>query len=120
MDSVKPGMTTDDIEKIIHEYYISERAYPSCFGLNNYPKSVCISVNEVVTHGLPMNYEIQEGDYINVDTTCYYDGYHGDTSGMILVGEVEQDIEYLSNVTREALWTAIGLCKPGVPLEDLG
>jgi methionyl aminopeptidase len=95
MESAKEGMSTDDIDEIIHEYIIKHDAYPSAIGYMGFPKSLCTSVNEVLCHGIPNARKLKNGDYINMDVTVYYKGFHGDTSGMALIGEVHSDIQKL-------------------------
>jgi methionyl aminopeptidase len=97
MESAKEGMSTDDIDQIIHEYIISKNCYPSAIGFMGFPKSLCTSVNEVVCHGIPNKRKLKSGDILNMDVTTYYKGYHGDTSGMALIGEVHPDIQKLVN-----------------------
>lgn len=92
-------MTTDDIDKIVHQSIISQGAYPSPIGFMGFPKSVCTSVNEVVCHGIPNLRPLENGDSLNIDVTCYVDGVHGDTSVMACVGEVHPDIRSLIDTT---------------------
>ena len=95
MSSAKEGMSTDDIDRIIHEFIISKECYPSAIGYMGFPKSLCTSVNEVVCHGIPNGRKLVNGDFINMDVTVFYNGFHGDTSGMALIGEVHPDIQNL-------------------------
>lgn len=95
MESAKEGLSTDDIDKIIHDYIIQHEAYPSAIGYMGFPKSLCTSVNETVCHGIPNGRKLKNGDYLNMDVTVYYKGFHGDTSGMALIGEVHPDIQKL-------------------------
>jgi methionyl aminopeptidase len=120
IDSVKEGMTTDDIDKIIHEYIISKDCYPSAIGYMGFPKSLCTSVNEVLCHGVPNQRKLNNGDYVNFDVTTFYKGLHGDTSGMALIGNVHPDVQKLMRVTREAMYKAINICKPGVKVKKIG
>jgi methionyl aminopeptidase len=83
----KPGVTTDAIDRAVHEMVVAAGAYPSPLNYGRFPKSVCTSVNEVVCHGIPDDRQLQEGDIVNIDVTVYLDGYHGDTSRMVYVGE---------------------------------
>ena len=85
-------MTLDDVDQIVHEFIISKDAFPSCINFMNFPKSVCTSVNEVVSHGVPNNKVLENGDYLNIDVTCFYKGHFGDTSAMIMIGDVHPDI----------------------------
>ncbi len=84
----KAGVTTDTIDKAVHEMCIQNNAYPSPLNYGKFPKSVCTSVNECVCHGIPDDRPLQNGDIVNIDVTVYLDGYHGDTSRMVLVGEL--------------------------------
>ena len=88
-------MTLDDIDELVHEHIISLDAYPSAIDFHHFPKSVCTSVNEVVCHGVPCSKKLESGDYVNIDITCYFNGHHGDNSGMVLIGDVHPDIRRL-------------------------
>jgi methionyl aminopeptidase len=120
MESAKEGMSTDDIDKIIHEYIISNNCYPSAIGFMGFPKSLCTSVNEVVCHGIPNARKLRNGDIINMDIVVFHKGFHGDTSGMACIGEVHPDIKKLIKVTRESMFKAISICKPGVKVNKIG
>lgn len=85
-------MTLDDIDALVHQKIIEHDAFPSCIDFHHFPKSVCTSVNEVVSHGVPTNKVLENGDYVNIDVTCYYKGHYGDTSGMVMIGDVHEDI----------------------------
>lgn len=112
--------TTDDIDKAVHEHIISHDAYPTPIDYLHFPKSVCTSVNEVLCHGIPDKRPLVSGDYVNIDVTCYKDGYHGDNSAMVAIGNVHPDIKNLIRVTREAMYKAIEICKPGVSYNKIG
>ena len=120
MDKTEVGMTLDDIDKIVHDYIVENDAYPSAIGFHKFAKSVCTSINDVVSHGVPNSYVLQDGDYLNIDVVCYQDGHHGDNSGMVLLGEVHPDIERLTKTTRKAMFKAIQICKPGQPFSKIG
>lgn len=94
-ESVQPGVTTEDVDRVVHDYIISQNAYPSPIGYMGFPKSVCISVNEVCCHGIPNARKLQRGDFLNIDVTAYFNGFHGDTSAMVTVGDVHEDIQKL-------------------------
>ena len=97
---VKEGMTTDELDKLVHEYIISTlNAYPSCLGFMNFPKSVCTSVNDVLCHGIPDNRPLKNRDFVNFDVTLYINGVYGDTSAMVCVGDVHEDVKKLIEVT---------------------
>lgn len=85
IDSVRPGMSLDDIDKIVHDYIVADGAYPSAIDFMHFPKSVCLSVNDVVSHGVPNSYVLQPGDYMNIDVVCFKEGHHGDNSAMVMV-----------------------------------
>ena len=87
---LQPGMTTDEIDRIGHEFVLDHGAYPSTLGYRGYPKSLCTSLNEVICHGIPDDTVLQEGDLVNVDITSYLDGVHGDTNRTFIVGEGTQ------------------------------
>ncbi|CAD8155048.1 unnamed protein product [Paramecium octaurelia] len=118
--SVKQGMTTDDLDKIVHEFIISQNAYPSPIGFKGFPKSVCTSVNEVCCHGIPNLRPLDFGDSLNIDVTIFYDGVHGDTSVMAQVPEMNPKITKLINTTQKALYEAIKICKPGEKFSKIG
>lgn len=88
-------MTLDDIDEMVHNFIVSQDAYPSAIDFMRFPKSVCTSVNDVVAHGVPNSYVLQDGDYLNIDVVCYKDGFHGDNSGMVLLGNVHPDVQKL-------------------------
>jgi methionyl aminopeptidase len=119
-ESIKPGITTNELDVIAHEYMISKGAYPSTLGYRGFPKSCCTSLNEVICHGIPDNTQIQSGDIVNVDITAYLDGFHGDSNKTFKVGDVSEDISLLVDRTKEALDRAIAAVKPGRPINVLG
>mmetsp|Transcript_19237 Transcript_19237/g.13824 ORF Transcript_19237/g.13824 Transcript_19237/m.13824 type:complete len:102 (-) Transcript_19237:428-733(-) len=100
-------MTLDEIDKIVHDYIVEDNSYPSAIDFMRYPKSVCTTVNDVVAHGLPCSYVLKEGDFLNIDVVCYKNGYHGDNSAMVMLGEVDPEIIRLAQVTRESMFLAI-------------
>lgn len=117
---VKPGITTDFIDNVVHEETIKRKAYPSPLNYHNFPKSCCTSVNEVICHGIPDSTVLQDGDIINIDVTLYYDGVHGDCSETVLVGNVSDQMKDLVITTYEAWKAAINYCKPGMPYSGIG
>lgn len=118
---VKPGVTTDELNQICHDYIINEQqAFPSSLGYNGFPKSMCTSINHVVCHGIPSDRVLKSGDIVNIDITVLKDGYHGDTSKMFLVGKVNVLAERLVRVTQECLYRGISVVKPGCTLGDIG
>ena len=85
-----------------------------------FPKSVCTTVNDVVAHGLPCSYVLKDGDILNIDVVCYKNGYHGDNSAMVMLGDVHPDLQRLAQVTRESMFLAIEQCKPGFRFNQIG
>jgi len=118
--SIRVGITTDEIDKIVHEAIIERDCYPSPLNYYGFPKSCCTSVNEVICHGIPDSRPLQNGDIVNVDITVYYKGYHGDLNETYLVGEVDPESLALVNVTRECLEKAIQIVRPGTFYRDIG
>ena len=119
-DNAKPGVTTDELDKLAHEYIVSKGAYPSTLGYRGFQKSCCTSINEVICHGIPDDTVLQEGDIMNVDITAFKDGFHGDSNATFLIGEVSQDVAELVQRTREALDRAIAVVMPGRPINVIG
>uniref|UniRef100_A0A1A7XQ13 Methionine aminopeptidase n=1 Tax=Iconisemion striatum TaxID=60296 RepID=A0A1A7XQ13_9TELE len=118
--SVKVGMTTDEIDFIVHQETIKHNAYPSPLRYGGFPKSVCTSVNNVVCHGIPDSRKLEDGDIINIDVTVYLEGYHGDTSETFLIGEVDEVGHRLVETARRCRDEAIAVCKPGAQLCVIG
>lgn len=120
-EMVKPGVTTDEINTFVHEYTIKHGAIPSPLNYNGYPKSVCTSVNEVVTHGIPDNYVLQEGDIINIDVTSQLKGYHGDCSATFAVGKISAEAQALMQCSLDCLNAGIEICgTPKARISDIG
>ena len=118
---VKPGITTNELDKICHDYIVNEQdAIPAPLNYRGFPKSICTSVNHQVCHGIPGDKKLKKGDIVNIDITVIKDGFHGDTSKMFFVGEPSVLAKRLVAVTREALFTGIDLVKPGIHLGDIG
>ena len=118
---VVPGVTTDELDRICHDYIVGvQQAIPAPLGYRGYPKSICTSVNHVVCHGIPGDRRLRQGDVVNVDVTVIKDGFHGDSSRMYPVGKVAPHVERLVQVTREALWRGIRVVRPGARLGDIG
>jgi len=116
----KPGVSTDELDAIGHEFLISKGAYPSTLGYRGFPKSLCSSLNEVICHGIPDNTSIDEGDLLNVDISAYIDGVHGDTNGTVLVGEAPEELELLVERTKEAMMRGIRAALPGRQVNIVG
>ncbi len=119
---VVPGVTTERLDRLCHDYIIREGAIPAPLGYRGYPKSICTSVNHVVCHGIPSHDKVLvDGDIVNIDVTVIVDGWHGDTSRMYFVGEnVKIKARKLVDVTYEAMMRGIRLVRPGVSLGDIG
>lgn len=119
---VKPGVHTEELNKICHDYMVNEQGtIPAPLNYHGFPKSICTSINHVVCHGIPSEKDVlQDGDIINIDITVIKDGYHGDTSKMFFVGEVSPKDKRLCHVAQESLYLAIKKVKPGVKLGEIG
>jgi methionyl aminopeptidase len=118
---VVPGITTDELNQICHDYIVgTQQAIPAPLNYKGFPKSICTSVNHVVCHGIPGPKKLKSGDIINIDITVIKDGYHGDTSKMFLVGEVPIRARRLVRVCQEALYLGIQQVRPGAHLGDIG
>eukprot|EP01137_Pigoraptor_chileana_P013396 Opistho-2@66865 len=116
---VKPGVTTDEIDKCVHRTIVAHNAYPSPLHYRGFPKSVCTSVNDVLCHGIPDSRPLREGDIVNIDVTVYSMGFHGDLSETYGVGDVDAESQHLIVATKEALDNAIAACGPGVPFQRI-
>lgn len=118
---IQPGITTDDINSICHDYIVTQqKAIPAPLNYRGFPKSVCTSVNHVVCHGIPGDKKLKQGDIVNVDVTVIKDGWHGDTSRMYPVGKINPSAQRLIDVTKEAMWIGIRQVRPGARLGDIG
>jgi methionyl aminopeptidase len=118
--TVAPGVTTDFLDKVGHEFLCDHGAYPSPLGYRGYPKSLCTSLNEVICHGIPDDTVVRDGDIINIDITAYIGGVHGDTNATFLAGDVDEESRLLVERTREALNRGIKAVAPGRPLRTVG
>eukprot|EP00512_Aurantiochytrium_limacinum_P000933 CAMPEP_0171492270 /NCGR_PEP_ID=MMETSP0958-20121227/4317_1 /TAXON_ID=87120 /ORGANISM="Aurantiochytrium limacinum, Strain ATCCMYA-1381" /LENGTH=313 /DNA_ID=CAMNT_0012025771 /DNA_START=44 /DNA_END=985 /DNA_ORIENTATION=- len=117
---VKPGVTTDEIDRKTHEFILKKNIYPSPLGYRGFPKSLCSSINEVICHGIPDDRELEEGDIVNLDVSCYVDGFHGDTSRTFRVGQVSEAAEKLVSLSDSILMECIQAVGPNVPLNTVG
>ncbi|MEI2266406.1 type I methionyl aminopeptidase [Erwinia sp. CGal63] len=121
-EHVKPGVSTGELDRLCHDYIVNtQKAVSASLGYHGFPKSVCISVNEVVCHGIPSDDKIlKDGDIVNIDVTVIKDEYHGDTSKMFIVGKPTIQGERLCRVTQESLYLALRMVKPGIRLRTIG
>jgi methionyl aminopeptidase len=117
---VTPGVTTDELDRIGHEFLCDHDAYPSTLGYRGYPKSLCTSINEVICHGIPDDTLLRDGDIVNVDITAFIGGVHGDTDATFLVGDVDEESRLLVERTHEATMRAIKAVAPGRQLNIVG
>jgi methionyl aminopeptidase len=117
---VAPGITTDELDRIGHEFLCDHDAYPSTLGYRGFPKSLCTSVNEVICHGIPDSRVVEDGDIVNIDITAYIGGVHGDTNATFLAGDVEEETRLLVERTEEALRRAIKAVRPGRQVNVIG
>lgn len=119
-DFVEPGIATEELDRLCHEFIIARGAIPAPLGYRGYPKSTCISVNHEVCHGIPNEKKLRDGDIANIDVTVILDGWHGDSSRMYPVGKIRVKQQKLIDVTYDSLMIGIETVKPGVTLGDLG
>lgn len=117
---VKPGVSSNELNTLCHDFIVSHGAIPAPLGYKGFPKSICTSINHVVCHGIPSDKPLKNGDILNIDVTVIVDGWHGDTSRMYYVGEVGIKAQRLTRVTYEAMMIGIEKVKPGVHLGDIG
>src|SRR5690242_15929033 len=118
--AIAPGVTTDELDRIGHEYLLDHGAYPSTLGYKGFPKSLCTSVNEVVCHGIPDSRPLADGDIVKIDITAFKGGVHGDTCGTFYAGDVAPEVRDLSERTHEALRRGIAAVRPGRPVSVIG
>lgn len=116
---IKPGITTGELNKLAHDYIVSQDAYPSCLNYEGYPASICISVNEEVVHGIPGKRKLKNGDIVSLDICVCYKGYHGDSAWTYPVGNISKEKEYLLEHTEKALYEGLSKIKDGVKLGDV-
>ena len=118
--AIRPGITTDELDAIAHDFLVEHGAYPSTLGYRGFPKSSCTSVNEVICHGIPDDTVLEDGDILNVDITAFHDGMHGDLNATFLVGDVAPTTRELVDRTREALARGIKSVAPGREINVIG
>lgn len=119
-ENVRPGITTDELDAIGHDYLVANGAYPSTLGYRGFPKSICSSINEVICHGIPDDTVLDDGDIINIDITAFTNGVHGDSNQTFLVGTPGQDVVDLVDRTRESLARGIKAVAPGREVNVIG
>ena len=118
--AVAPGVTTDEIDRVAHEYMLDHGAYPSTLGYRHFPKSCCVSLNEIICHGIPDTTVIEDGDIVNIDVTAFKNGVHGDTNATFLAGNVSEEHRLLVERTKKAMWRGIKAVKPGREINVIG
>ncbi|MCS6853891.1 MAG: type I methionyl aminopeptidase [Elioraea sp.] len=119
-EHVRPGVTTEELDRLCHEFILAHGAVPAPLGYRGFPKSICTSVNHVVCHGIPSPRRLEEGDILNIDVTVVLDGWHGDSSRMYVAGKPSVKAQRLMDVTYEAMMRGIAVIRPGATLGDLG
>ena len=117
---VRPGVRTDELDRLCHDFITKAGAVPAPLNYRGFPRSICTSINHVVCHGIPGDRVLRDGDILNIDVTVILDGWHGDTSRMFLVGEVKLKARKLVDVTYEAMMRGVAAVKPGARLGDIG
>ncbi len=118
---VTAGVTTEELDRLCHDYILSHGATPAPLGYRGYPKSICTSINHVVCHGIPSSQKrLSDGDIVNIDVTVILDGWHGDTSRMFFIGKPKVKAKRLVDATFEAMWRGIEVVRPGARLGDIG
>jgi len=118
--AIAPGVTTDELDRIAHEFMLDHGAYPSTLGYRHFPKSICTSVNEVICHGIPDDRPLKDGDIVNIDITAYIGGVHGDTNATYLCGNVDEESRLLVERTHEAMMRGIKAAVPGREINIIG
>ena len=118
--AIAPGVTTDELDRVAHEYLLDHGAYPSTLGYRHFPKSVCTSVNEVICHGIPDDRPLEDGDIVNIDITAFIGGVHGDTDATYLCGNVDEESRLLVERTLEATMRGIKAAVPGREINVIG
>ncbi|MDQ2709489.1 MAG: type I methionyl aminopeptidase [Actinomycetota bacterium] len=119
-EAVRPGVTTDEVDRVVHDHLVDHGAYPSTLGYRGFPKSCCTSLNEIICHGIPDSTVISDGDIVNIDVTAFIGGVHGDTNATFLAGDVAEEDRLLVERTREAMMRAIKAVRPGRSLNVVG
>ena len=117
---VVPGITTKELDKLAHDFIISQGATPSFLNYNGFPGTICTSINDEVVHGIPSNRKLKDGDIVKLDIGACYKGYHGDSAWSYACGEVSDDIKYLMKHTEIALYKGLEMVRPGNHIGDIG
>lgn len=118
-EMVTPGVTTRSIDKAVHKFIVSQGAVPSFLNYNGFPASACISVNDVVIHGIPSNYVIRDGDIVSIDVGAYIDGFHGDCAATFIAGTGSKDAEKLIEVTKQSFFEGLKFARVGYRVSDI-
>ncbi len=118
-EMVRPGVTTKQIDKAVHDFIVSQGAKPSFLNYNGYPASACISVNETVIHGIPGDYTLKEGDIVSVDVGAFYKGFHGDCAATFACGAISADAQKLIDVTKQSFFEGIRFARRGHRVSDI-
>ncbi len=119
-ERIRPGMTTGEVDQLVYDFIKASGAEPSCLGYGGFPASACVSVNEVVVHGIPDDRVLEEGDIVSVDLCAYKNGFHGDGARTFAVGEISPEKKKLIRVTEECFFKALEGLRAGTPLFDIG
>lgn len=119
-EAIRPGVTTDQLDRLAHEFLVSQGAYPSTLGYRGYPKSICSSINEVICHGIPDDTVLQDGDIVNIDITAFLNGFHGDSNRTFAVGAIAEEVQLLIERTHEAMMRGINAALPGRQVNIIG
>ena len=119
-EKIRAGMTTKEVDEMVYNFFRANGAEPSCLGYYGYPATACVSINEVVVHGIPDARVIEEGDIVSVDIVAFKNGFHGDATRTFLIGNVSEEKRKLVKVTEECFFRAIDVLKAGTPLYDIG
>jgi len=118
-EMVRPGVKTKEIDKAVHDFIVAQGAKPSFLNYNGYPASACISVNNVVIHGIPGDYTLQEGDIVSIDVGAFWKGFHGDCAATFACGEISPEAEKLISVTKQSFFEGLKLARQGYRVSDI-
>ena len=118
-EMVRPGVTTKEIDKAVHDFIVAQGAKPSFLNYNGYPASACISVNNVVIHGIPDGYKLQEGDIVSIDVGAFWKGFHGDCAATFACGAIAPEAEKLISVTKQSFFEGLKMARQGYRVSDI-